>query len=79
MNERIKSHQAHSRPTQQYFWRSSDGPEVDLVEERDGQLDLFEFKWSPARQNTRTIHAIQAQFASTPAQVSRDNYESFVM
>jgi uncharacterized protein len=79
LNERIKSHQAHSRPTQQYFWRSPDGPEVDLVEERDGQLDLFEFKWSPARQNARTINAIQTQFERIPSQVARDNYEAFVM
>ena len=28
-----------------YFWRTYDQQEVDLVEERDGKLYGFEFKW----------------------------------
>jgi uncharacterized protein len=79
LNERIKAHHALRRPTQQYFWRSTGGPEVDLVEDRDGQLELFEFKWSAARQNARTMQAIQMQFARTPSQVTRENYERFVL
>jgi uncharacterized protein len=30
-----------------YFWRTYDGAEIDLVEERDGKLYAFEFKWNP--------------------------------
>ena len=29
----------------QYFWRTYDGSEVDFVEDRDGRLFGFEFKW----------------------------------
>jgi len=29
-----------------YFWRTHDRKEIDLVEERDGKLFGFEFKWS---------------------------------
>lgn len=79
LNERIKAHQAHRRPTQQYFWRSPDGPEVDLVEERDGQLELFEFKWSPTRPHARTVQAIRTEFERAPLQVTRDDYASFVL
>lgn len=28
-----------------FFWRSYDGAEIDLVEERDGKIFAFEFKW----------------------------------
>lgn len=30
-----------------YFWRTYDGAEIDLVEDRDGKLYAFEFKWNP--------------------------------
>ncbi len=30
-----------------FFWRTYERQEVDLVEERDGQLAGYEFKWSP--------------------------------
>ncbi|MCA1760179.1 MAG: ATP-binding protein [Bacteroidales bacterium] len=30
-----------------YFWRTYDGAEIDMVEERDGKLFTFEFKWNP--------------------------------
>lgn len=32
-----------------YFWRTYSGAEVDLVEERGGQLTAFEYKWQPRR------------------------------
>lgn len=30
-----------------WFWRTYDQQEIDYVEERDGQLSAFEFKWNP--------------------------------
>jgi hypothetical protein len=30
-----------------YFWRLHSGSELDLVEERDGRLEGYEFKWNP--------------------------------
>lgn len=32
-----------------YFWRTYDGAEVDLVEEIDGKITAYEFKWKPGR------------------------------
>lgn len=32
-----------------YFWRTHTGAEVDLVEEREGKLFAFEFKWGKQR------------------------------
>ncbi len=32
-----------------YFWRTYDGAEIDLVEERDGKIIAWEFKWNPGR------------------------------
>lgn len=32
-----------------YFWRTYDGAEIDLIEERDGKLYAFEFKWNASK------------------------------
>ena len=32
-----------------WFWRTYDRQEIDYVEERDGQLAAYEFKWNPGK------------------------------
>lgn len=49
--ERMKYRAYHKIYADQYFWRTYDGSEVDLVEEYSGKLSGFEFKWS--KQKTR--------------------------
>lgn len=44
--ERLKMRQYHNIYANQYFWRTYDGAEVDLVEEKDGALFGYEFKWT---------------------------------
>lgn len=45
--ERMKDNAYKKRFCSSYFWRTYDGQEIDLVEERDGKLYGFEMKWSP--------------------------------
>ena len=45
--ERIKNNAYKKRAGSSYFWRTYDGQEIDLVEERNGKLYGFEIKWSP--------------------------------
>ena len=47
--ERIKYQNYNKVFCNYYFWRTYDKKEVDLVEERDGKLFGFEFKWSPKK------------------------------
>lgn len=44
--ERLKHRAYQSIYANSYFWRTYDQQEVDLVEERDGKLFGYEFKWS---------------------------------
>ena len=46
MIERIKRASFRRDYANRYFWRTYSGQEVDLVEEKDGQLWGFETKWS---------------------------------
>jgi len=42
-----------------YFWRTHDQAEVDYIEERNGQLDAYEFKW-----NAQAKASVPRSFAS---------------
>lgn len=45
VNERMKLNNANEKRVNYYFWRTYDGAEIDLIEESNGNLELFEFKW----------------------------------
>lgn len=45
VNERMKQNSANGKRVNYYFWRTYDGAEIDLIEESNGKLELFEFKW----------------------------------
>lgn len=44
--ERIKKQEYQKIRSNNYFWRTYDQKEIDWVEERDGRLFGYEFKWS---------------------------------
>ncbi len=45
ISERIKRRNNAREHASFYFWRSYDGQEIDLVEEYNGEIASFEFKW----------------------------------
>jgi uncharacterized protein len=45
--ERFKQKEYARTFAKSYFWRTTDQQEVDYIEELDGQLQVFEFKWNP--------------------------------
>ena len=47
--ERLKYRTYHFLYANMYFWRTYDRQEIDLVEEQDGRLHGYEFKWSENR------------------------------
>jgi len=49
VTERIKKQHYHKIFSNNYFWRTYDKKEVDFVEERNGKLYGYEFKWNPKK------------------------------
>jgi len=47
--ERIKSQRYLEIPVNNYFWRTWDQKEIDFLEERQGKLFAFEFKYRPKK------------------------------
>lgn len=78
VSERVKHNAYTDDFAQLYFWRTHAQKEIDLVEEVDGQLHAYEFKWKPKR--TATVPAAFAEVYpnSTFQVVTPDNFWSFV-
>lgn len=76
--ERLKKQSYQDLYSNNYFWRTYDHQEVDFVEERDGKLYGFEFKWGdkkvkPPKDWTGTYD--NASFTV----INRDNFLEFVL
>ena len=79
VSERLKRDAYSGGYARLYFWRTTTRQEVDLVEEKDGELSAFEFKWNPKRKP----HVPSAFAAAYPGvqymRVDRENYFDFVL
>ncbi len=77
ISERLKRNSyLHSQATP-YFWRTYDQQELDWVEEINGQLSGYEFKWHTGR--IRFPKAFQTAYPEAPLQVvSPENYLEFI-
>jgi len=49
ISERIKFQSYNGMTVNNYFWRTYDRQEIDLVEEREGNLFAFEMKWNDTK------------------------------
>jgi hypothetical protein len=57
ITERMKYLHYSRIPSNFYFWRTKSQQEIDLIEERDGKLWGYEFKWSG-----KTVRSFPADF-----------------
>ena len=47
MAERMKKLEYDCSFARKYFWRTTAKKEIDLIEEEDGMITAYEFKWRP--------------------------------
>ena len=78
ISERIKQNEYLKRYANSYFWRTKDGLEIDYVEEVNGVLTAYEFKW-----NVHKKHRITSVFSKTYGiaevkVITPENYIEFV-
>jgi len=77
--ERRKANQIAGRTVNAYFWRTYDQKEIDSIEEYEGKLHGYEFKWQNGeiRQATRN-EFLKAYPGSELMTIRQDNFESFL-
>lgn len=78
VSERLKKNAYLRNYANRFFWRTYDQQEIDYLEEKDGRLLAFEFKWGrPGRQNPPNVFS-QTYPNSKFQIVNRENYLDFL-
>ncbi|MHB1389669.1 MAG: ATP-binding protein [Thermoleophilia bacterium] len=77
MAERMKANAARQAQINQYFWRTYDKKEIDLVEEGGGTLAGYEFKWGKGKVKKQKDF-LSAYPGSSIQLVNRENFLEFV-
>ncbi|MFN7676308.1 ATP-binding protein [Flavobacterium sp.] len=78
ISERMKFNHYNKRYSNRYFWRTKDQQEIDYIEEIDGKLYAFEFKWNFNKKATISKTFTNAYPNSETRIITRDNYENFL-
>ena len=77
ISERLKYLHYTGIFSNQFFWRTYDQQEIDLVEERDGLLHAYEFKWGTKKVSIPT--AFKNAYGNASFSVIRpDNYYEYL-
>lgn len=76
--ERLKKQHYHKIFANNYFWRTYDQQEIDLVEERDGRLNGYEFKWGE-KTMVKTPQTFLDNYQHTSFnKIDKNNYLDFI-
>ena len=75
--ERLKRNAYLGQSCQYYFWRTYDRQEIDLIEESDGRLSAFEFKWS--KQAKAPSAWVKTYPEATFEVINRQNFLEFLV
>jgi len=83
--ERLKKRSYQNIYANSYFWRTWEHREIDLIEEREGKLFAFEFKWGNGKTNPSTSLRVKSPKQWTEAYpealfevIDRENYLEFI-
>ncbi len=78
ISERIKQNEYKGRYVRSYFWRTKQQQEIDYVEEKDGKLYGFEFKWGRASR-VRISKTFTKSYGATVKVINKNNFREFVI
>lgn len=77
-SERIKHQNYTQKSVSNYFWRTYDQQELDWLEEENGSLKGFEFKWNEKRKAKIPTAFGKAYPEATFEVISKNNYLDFI-
>ncbi len=79
ISERMKRHAIQNDWVNTWFWRTQQQKEIDLIEEENGALRAFEFKWNPSKANVKVPESFAKAYPDTPFTViSQNNVDEFL-
>jgi len=78
--ERLKKTTYSGSFANYWFWRTQQQKEIDYLEEEDGVMHAYEFKWNPKKSNVKVPEAfIKAYPGTTFEVITKDNVEGFII
>lgn len=77
MSERLKANSYSRIPALKYFWRTKQQQEIDYIEEMNGEIVGYEFKWDPKRKVNFSKTFVNTYDANTEV-VNRSNFRQFL-
>ena len=78
ISERMKANHYAGRWVNRWFWRTHAQQEIDYIEEYDGTLYAFEFKWNPKKKARFPKTFLNAYPNSKTEVVTPENYMEFI-
>lgn len=78
MSERLKYLSYHQIITNSYFWRTTQQQEIDYIEERNGKLFAYEFKWK-SEGKEKTPSSFEKTYHTSATTISRTNFRDFIL
>ena len=78
VSERLKLLNNLQIDAKRYFWRTSQQQEVDYIEERDGQLSAYEFKWTEKKTKKLPATFLRSYPEASSTFINSANYLDFV-
>jgi predicted AAA+ superfamily ATPase len=79
ISERKKRNAYNRIYSNQYFWRTHAQQEIDYIEERDGMLYAFEFKWNE-KQRAKLPNSFAETYSNYEFKcINRTNYLEFIL
>ncbi|MDP3641568.1 MAG: ATP-binding protein [Bacteroidota bacterium] len=79
ISERQKYLIYNNRWANTWYWRTKEQKEIDYLEEEDGLISAFEFKWNPVSKVKQPGSFLTAYPNSVFQVIHRDNFESFIL
>lgn len=77
ISERIKWNANNKNMLNYYFWRTHSQQEIDYIEDKEGKLSAFEFKWKSSKERIPKAF-VNTYPDSTVEFVRSNNFEEFV-
>jgi predicted AAA+ superfamily ATPase len=79
VSERLKSLSYKAVWTNHWYWRNTEQQEIDYLEDGDGKLRAFEFKWNP-RAKVKFPNSFKLAYPEASFEVvDRDNFDLFLL
>jgi predicted AAA+ superfamily ATPase len=79
ISERIKHLHYSGKWVNYWYWRTKEQKEIDFIEEADGKITAYEFKWNPKTKVKQPKQFREAYKSSTFQVIHRENMEDFLL